>query len=278
MLPRRTFPSGVGNRGHQVKSAQSARTDKANTSKGNPILMSASGWDLEALRGAVEARHGQDQRDLLAPCVESISERQFFAAYHFHQGMERVKAFLETRDDRYAHIDLFLGSDEASQEFRTREMEAAAHLTACVQSVHAQSDILGHVLYYALGQNKDPSKVLKDRQISLASVFKQLPPSELRSCLGQLIDHPDYQHLSALANHSKHRSIVPLRFSVDFTDPAGHRHGLRFRAFDHDGQSYPAVWAEDFLTREYSRQSFAIVDAGKELTALVFGSPTSTPS
>ena len=119
------------------------------------------GWDLKQLREDVERLFGREQRDLLSPCLNSIVDRQYYARFHFQEGIRLIKEFIEHRDDQVSLTLLVVGANPQEQEeFCVQRKQTEAHVVACMQSMHALSDTLGHVLYFATGGNLDPKRRL----------------------------------------------------------------------------------------------------------------------
>ena len=110
--------------------------------------------NLEQLREDVVRLYGAKQWGLLSPCLYSIIDRKFYARFHFQEGMRLLKKFLNNKDDQNILIMLILNADrEQYEEFYLRCKQAKAHVVACMQSMHALSDTLGHAVYFATGQN-----------------------------------------------------------------------------------------------------------------------------
>lgn len=231
-------------------------------------------WNLKQLRDEVERRFGVQQRELLSPCLDSIVARKFYARFHFQEGMRLIQEFLKDRDDQRSLIPLILGAEmEEYDEFYVRRKQAEAHVVACMQSMHALSDTLGHVLYFASGQNLDPETQLDPRKVSIHSVrvaLKRDPSAvALEKLVGILIDHSDYRYLADVVNHSKHRSVIGTSFTVNLTEDADQPYGLELRAFEHESRKYPKQRVESILTREYGRQAALIIQAGEALNRWV---------
>ena len=76
-----------------------------------------------------------------------------------------------------------------------------------------------------------------------------------------MLDDPGFTYLAALNNHSKHRSIIEVSYTVNFEADAL-EHGLRFNPFTYDGLDYPANWVRPTLANEYQRQEGLILAIG----------------
>lgn len=225
-------------------------------------------WDLNQLRAAVESRHGRSQRKAISPSVDSIEQRRNFASYHYHESLRVMKEATSAHDGDLAIMLLIMGADEdASSEFRWASFQAAAHVTACVQSMHSVADILAHTLYYAYGMNLDQGKTLDAHRIGIRTVSQRLPEGTVKEQLKKLVEHESFVYLSALTNHSKHRSIVTTPYSLDLTGEAASSHGLKFSAFEYDGENFTERWVRPTLEAEYTRQARLIISLGQALNA-----------
>lgn len=227
-------------------------------------------WNLKPLLEDVSCLYGDKQRDLLSTCLYSIVDRQFYVRFHFQEGMKLLKEFLEDKDDQSTLIMLILGKDEEEyNEFYLRRKQAEAHMVACMQSMHALSDTLGHVVYFATGQNLDAKTYLESKKISIFSTRKalELDPTkaEIENLIRQLIEHSDYRYLSDIVNHSKHRRIIGTPISVSIVESADRPYGLQLKAFEHQDKIYSTEWVEPFLEREYERQAVLVNQIGEKL-------------
>jgi hypothetical protein len=206
------------------------------------------------------------------PPLSSLVERSQMAAFHFGEAMDKMNLALEGRGGYEILSDLMLSSDEAGRRFRTARFQAAAHVIACLESLHATTDTLAHVIYFALGMNLGKHR-LDEVEINMWRVLDRLHEGIDTAPLARLAkDHcagDDYKHLSAMVNHSKHRSIVNVMYSVSTVESAGRDHGFKFQPFKYRGKVYPERWLGDFLEPEYDRLSQCRVRLGVELNAVV---------
>ncbi|WP_095063996.1 hypothetical protein [Pseudomonas sp. Irchel s3f19] len=230
-------------------------------------------WNLAELRSLVEAKFGRQQKEVLAPSLNSVLQRGAFAKYHYLEAKRLLDEATAAHTDPSAMMMLVLGADDASEAFSEARFQSQAHITACVQSMHATADILAHTVYYALGMNLDPATELKLRNIDMVNVMKKVTVAPVLQALTSLTDHDGFRYISALNNHSKHRSIVEASYSVDFTE-AGMPNGLKFAGFEHGGQAYDARWVKPTLDPEYARQSSLIIDAGRALNTHLASLPS----
>jgi hypothetical protein len=113
-----------------------------------------------------------------------------------------------------------------------------------------------------LGANLDTAtRIDKERDITWSKVGKRLAEGRIKNGLSALLDDPGFTFLAALSNHSKHRSIIEVSYSVNFESDAV-EHGLRFNPFTYDEVAYPAKWVRSTLIDEYQRQEGLILTIG----------------
>ena len=227
-----------------------------------------SKWDLKQLRATVESLYGEDQRVAISPSLDSIDQRRGFASYHYHEALRIMREATTAHQSEMQMVLLMMGADgEASQEFKWASFRAAAHITACVQSMHTIGDMLAHTLYYAFGMNLDKEKVLEAHRIGIRQVSNRLPAGTVKDQLSTMVEHEAFRYLSALTNHSKHRSMVQTIYSIDLTGEAALSHGLKFSGFEYDDESFTERWVIPTLESEYNRQAALVVSIGQALNA-----------
>lgn len=110
--------------------------------------------------------------------------------------------------------------------------------------------------------NLDPALCLKPRNISIWKVINNVSVGPIQKQLTEFVDHEGFRYLTALNNHSKHRSIVDIPFSLDVTATPGPS-GLKFAAFEYEDDEFPDRWAMPSLDAEYGRQSTLIIGIGR---------------
>lgn len=227
-------------------------------------------WDLKELKESVLRLHGKSAHSKLSPCLSSIAERQDFARYHYHEAKDLLDSYM---GESYPEIDLFRlafsGDGPDNEQLEDNKFRARAHIVGCVQSIHSVSDILGHAVYYSLNL----SEAKQDRDISLSKVRKWVGANgqyhAIKNGIDELISHQDYEYLSALANHSKHRSIVSLNFNFNLRQTDAGMKELVFPSFRYGQTCYRATPAYPFLESEFNRQSRLVVEVGNKINRLL---------
>lgn len=228
-------------------------------------------WNLDELRSLVRGHYGPAQLQKLRPPLRSVIEREYYASFHYHSAMDLVKDVIGDRDDTQVLEDLVLMADEdASDRFSEARYQAAAHVIACLQSLHARADTLSHVLYYGLGMDLDVATQLGERQVDLRRVSSAVAGMTDGTALGALLQelsgHAGFKYVDDLVNFSKHRSIVDTAYSVSFQQQ---RHGLLLQSFTRNGITHPPRWVNEALPQEFDRQNVVCINIGIELNNIV---------
>ncbi|MFA7270062.1 MAG: hypothetical protein WC073_12005 [Sterolibacterium sp.] len=229
-------------------------------------------WDIDETREHIRRLFGDDQLELAKPCLRSVVDRQTYARIHFQDARAKIDSYTQTTLQDASLFEVTFGDSEAWVEFNIFLREVGAHLTACVQSIHAVPDILAHAIYYSLGLNQ-AAGALKARDICAGSVLRLLRREPqlkaITSLLESLVSAETFSHLAALTNQAKHRSIVFPSLNEDLTGTREKRHMVAFPAFVYDDNPFPQVFADDFLAVEYERSSRCVVETGIELNAVL---------
>ncbi|MDQ1812870.1 hypothetical protein RBA41_06085, partial [Massilia sp. CCM 9210] len=153
-----------------------------------------------------------------------------------------------------------------------RELHAIrAHIVACIQSLHAITDLFAHGVYYGL----ELSKVLKlsPDDITLWKVQKRLSKSRTEKTLAvqlnKLATSGRAKYLAALSNHSKHRSTVKNLVSLDMTGTDPELIRLNFESFNYGNKEFDQQEVLPLLEAEFNRISKIVVDSGIELNRIL---------
>lgn len=234
-------------------------------------------WNIEQLGELVANRGDADRTQRCWDSLQSIVSRQKFAIYHYREFKRLVAVrFPAGRTHEQELMALFTMSDQTWANL-ANEREAAAHVVACLQSLHAVSDTLAQVIYLALGPLVPDLEGLGDARADMHRVFKALASSSictnLHGLLGRLVEHPDFVYLSDVVNHVKHRRILGPNTMVDVDEDGLAVPLIELRAFDHpvprQVRRYAARNVDDFLTSEYDRQSQCVVEAGMAINQIL---------
>lgn len=227
-------------------------------------------WDISETRSLIQRIFGKKQAELARPCIRSVIDRQNFARYHLYEAKSLLRRFQRRHLFGDAPlIDVTLGTNSKGQmAFQRFIIKAAAHVTACVQSVHAIPDILANAMYYSAGMNLG-SNAISETKIALNSVAFRLWADRRFHPVGAVLKEiplaPNHAHLSAVANLSKHSNIVKTSLSEDWTGKRANYHELRLSSFERGGKHFPEIEVFSLVAPVYDSLSSHIVDAGCQL-------------
>ena len=204
-------------------------------------------WSWGALCDDVKFLYSGTHAAHVEASASTIRRRLRHCRYHFAETRRLVGADLETRDSDAVLADFILPVDDTVyDEFHERRADAEAHLVALLQGVHAIPDPLAHVIYFSLGLDQPPARPLKDRAITLPTVLARVTAGRLAQAIQRMLAEPALRHLSAAVNLGKHRSLLKVPVSVDFTGLRTKPHGLLFSSFKYDGEFFPEQEVESF--------------------------------
>jgi hypothetical protein len=194
---------------------------------------------------------GDDQVDLFRFSLESLCDRIDYAHYHLDEAKRLMLPYTAGEGPRP-------GDDH--RPFKTAITQTAAHVLACLQSLHACADICAHVVYFGLGSNLDPNPI-REQQVSVRTVLERIPESPISQALRSLTKNPEFEYLEAVVNRSKHRTVIYTCYTFEPRDSADVRswHGVVLWRFERLGKSYPIRRSEEFLTAELDRQRSALI-------------------
>lgn len=225
-------------------------------------------WDVKRTRSLIDRAFGRGQLQLARPAIKSVSDRLDYANYHYREAMRLTKEFAGKYLTNQPLLAVALSSDNDERHaFEELMTQLGAHTIACVQSIHALPDILSHMLYFSLGLNR--GSALEEQRVEVRAVCKLLKRRpkyvEFADALESMVSEDAFAHVSALANHSRHRSIVQPQLNEDLTGLRADRHEVRFSSFNYLGKSFPVVGVRALLEPAYASCSQIVVGTGETL-------------
>ena len=236
-------------------------------------------WDLHETYRLVQRVFGREQEILTRESARSVTDRQAFSSYHFAEAMRLSKAFERKHlGDTKTMLEIHAqGAEKKEQAFQVFMVRAGAHSLAAVQSLHAIPDIFAHAIYYAAGQNLQPY-ALDDSKVAVQSVALCLKRDSrfapLSTALKSIQSGSGWQHLAAVSNMSKHRSVVRAAYNEDWTGTRPALRELQVSAFVRNGKSYSAVALRELLEPEYERIMRTVITVGNELNVCLRSAAT----
>ena len=230
-------------------------------------------WDLSRTDALVETVFGREQREIVHACLRSIVDRQKFAQYHYLETERLLKGFQQKYLNGRHLLEVVHGGDErGSIAFERLMIKAGAHVTACIQAMHAIPDILASGVYLALGLNRRQD-ALPDRRVNITSVTHRLKSepgcADLAVLLEEVSSGHEYEHVAAVSNLSKHRTVIRASLSQDETGTRERPHEFHIMSFDKptDGgmKHYPSISLADLVVDEFSRVGLLILKIGHKI-------------
>lgn len=224
-------------------------------------------WNLEETCVLVKAAYGAKQQKLARESARSVVDRREFAQYHYKEALRLSKSFERRHLQGNMLIDLHGPKNESKRRaFDIYMVKAGAHITALVQSIHAIPDILAHAAFFAsgLGEEGESKLYLADvvRLLKSDSVFHSVAP-----ILGSAKSGNQWRHLDALANMSKHRTVIRTALSEDWTGKRENFRELQLSSFHRGNEIFPSASVRDLLGSEFQRLSGVVISVGHELNA-----------
>lgn len=234
-------------------------------------------WDLNKTNRLVERAFGREQRAIVHPCLRSIVDRQNFARYHYSEADRLLKAFRRKHLSNQHLLVAIRGGNESSRiAFENLMIKAGAHVTACIQAMHAIPDILASGVYFALGLNRLPD-ALPDRSVNIANVtnhiMRELGYVDLAVLLDEVRAGSGYEHVSAISNLSKHRTVIRHSLNQDMTGTRVELHEFQITSFEKatkgGGKHYPTISLADLLAPEFFRVGGLVVRIGHKIDEIL---------
>ena len=230
-------------------------------------------WDLDATRRAIKRAYGREQLELARPCLRSLSDRQFYAQFHYQRAQQTLNRYIRVHLRSKDFVQISMGVDEPEwNRFNIVVRKLGADLTACIQSLHSLPDILASAVYYSLHLDKQFTP-LPGRYVNYAFVTEGLAKfAHLRSLdtvLRSAVAGSGFKHLAALANQSKHYSIVFPALNADLKGDRKERYMLAFPEFKARRKTYPQAFVVEFLPPIHEQLSRTVVQTGHVLNELL---------
>lgn len=229
-------------------------------------------WHINELKSDVSKLYNEGQRKALDESLNSIFENQEFSRFHYAEIQRRLQEHMIGKNSSYDYVRLILTEDvdvlNAEHEFN---LAYRANVFALLKNLHSVTDFLAHVLYYSFGLNIRPDTSIRLDKLNLYHTKNSLEkvgvPEALMNLLIFLTKHEDYVYLKDLVNHTKHRSNILSKLTYDPNKTGTDIYQMTFLPFENHG----SVIVNEFLHREYNRQSELIIDIGQQINYAVRG-------
>jgi len=223
-------------------------------------------WHINELKLNVSKLYGEAQRKVLDESLDSIFENQDFSRFHYAEVQRRLQEHMIGKSSSHDYVRLILTEDKdvlnAEYEFN---LAYRANVFALLKNLHSVTDFLAHVIYYSFGLNTRRDTSIQLDKLNLYHTKKSLEkvgvPDSLMNLLISLTEHDDYVYLKDLVNHTKHRSNILSKLTYDSNKTGTDIYQMAFLPFEKHG----SVAVNEFLHREYNRQSELIIDIGQQI-------------
>lgn len=230
-------------------------------------------WSIAETRSLVANVCGEERLSRIAPALYAMSQRQSYARYHYQEAMRLLDDFKATHLGSDGLVYAIHGPETESREaFELFLMRAGSHSLACVLSVHSMLDVIAYAIYVALAYESRP-RLKFSRLVSAVSIeplLRETPDhTTLADCIAEMRSSGHFQHVSALANHSKHRGLIRSSLSEDWTGERTRPHELRFESFEYHGRLYPQAEVTSVIGPAYEVASNVTVRVGNELNRIL---------
>ena len=234
-------------------------------------------WDIDETRNLVLQLHGRAQLERARPALRSVADRISYARIHIQALEAVINTYLSPARQTQELVEIvFSDSEDARNEFNLFLRKVGAHATAGIQSLHAIGDLLSHAIYYSLAINV--TEPIEEKKVSVGTVVNRLKGHTNTEALCLLLSsfgpNGDFQHIAALSNRAKHRSLVFPSLNEDQTGQQEERLAVLIEAFTHNKANYPAVPAQAFLVAQFEAVGRKTIEAGNELNAILGRSAT----
>jgi hypothetical protein len=231
-------------------------------------------WSILDLKTKVLERYGEEQINLLTPSLESIFENQDFSRFHYSEFQRLIDSHVDGKSSGKDYIGLVLtNSHDVKNEEHEFKIACKANIMALVRSLHSISDLLAHTIYYSLGLNLNTQTKLTPRNISLYNIKEKLEFVEsyslLRKELKVFSTHTDFEYLNGLVNHSKHRSNITSKLTYKLKHTGKNVYQFNFDSFNYGENNFAEQHVDEYINREFNRQSEAIIVIGNLINDFV---------
>lgn len=229
-------------------------------------------WHIKALKDDVFKLYGEVQCNALSEPLNSIFENQEFSRFHYAEIQRHLQEHMVGKNSAHDYVRLIL-TEDADVLNKEHEFKLAyrANVFALLKNLHSVTDFLAHVLYYSFGLNLRSDTLIKSDRINLYRTKKSLEkvgvPDALMNLLILLTEHEDYIYLHDLVNHTKHRSNILSKLTYDANKTGVDIYQTTFLPFE----KHDSVTVNEFLHREYDRQSELVVRIGQQINHVVRG-------
>lgn len=214
-------------------------------------------WDLKGLSDLIRAK--EPNPDYLLELVQSVGRAIQIFRYHLYEARDAL-AKIEPSTTREA-MELIFTPDDKREHISKVNLVIQANIQAAIHSARAIHDLFAQLVRKSLSLTS-----ISIKACSIKTVRKELPKSQLKSCLDGLLGSAEFKYIDAFVNTIKHRDLV--QFGPLASLESGEC-GFQFRAFKFNEDFFPALWAKEVL--EYAIQTKNVVIMAGQLLNKEYG-------
>jgi len=211
---------------------------------------------FKSLLMQVSQKHGDTQTEILKPIINSFVWKSFIAKYHSEEVKDLIrKEISQTSIEEYVEIVKLIFESTARTEkgnrFNVAVFKGEAHLIAFAQSIHSLGDIFAQIIYTSL--NLD-TKLKKPIQLKLRTISKinecisDIHEFEkLHSELDCFLNSNQFKYINAYVNITKHRSLIPVTYTLSFSERIKPMHGFKIAKYSYNDCSFEPKFSNELI-------------------------------
>jgi hypothetical protein len=215
-------------------------------------------WNLDELRAHIRARNGDPTA--LLEVVSSIDRSTQIFSYHLITARDALKGIIEEREDvSIKNLEFVFGISNRQDDYAYAKIVNEANVIGCIHAARSILDIFSHLINDLL--------LCSSLQPHICDIVKDhdaLPDCDLKDHLGRLLTSYWFNYVSGFINTTKHRRLVPHKFSVSFLSGAA---GIQLGAFEYKGTEFPVYTSTEVLQGVLDVKN-AIVGCGRALNRM----------
>jgi hypothetical protein len=215
----------------------------------------------------VSQKHDDTQIEILKPIINSFVWKFFIAKYHSEELKDLIiKEIPQSSSKEYVEIvKLILESatgTEKGKQFNVAIFKAEAHLIAFAQSIHSLADIFAQIIYTSLNLDAKLKKPIQLKLRTISKINESISNlseyRKLHSELNCFLKSDQFKYINAYVNTTKHRSLIPVNYSVSFIESIKPIHGLKIAKFTYNDYSFEPKFSNELIeeTLVYFEKSY----------------------
>jgi hypothetical protein len=222
---------------------------------------------FKSLLMQVSQKHGDTQIVTLKPIINSFIWKSFIAKYHSEELKDIIRQEIsQTSTEEYVEIVKLIfesaAGTEKGNQFNVAVFKAEAHLIAFAQSIHSLCDIFAQIIYTSLNLDAKLNRPIQLKLRTISRINECISNIDeyrkLHSELNCFIESDQFKYLNAYVNTTKHRSLIPVNYSVSFSEKIKPMHGLKIAKFSYNDYSFDPKFSNELIEEAsvYLEKSF----------------------